>query len=200
MTTPPSCHMRCLRWSLVTPRLAPWLGSLWGSSATSNVVPMTKCPCNAFQIDAFGDHLQTCQTKSAATQVHDWVVYRFGRLLLKVDRRSATFTSLILSTVDCLYRPKKVKEFLPCSKEFFSFLIRSSNRPWYLSSTSIQKNKYCQSWTSPIKVWWWLSHLFRLHPKEIRLVVLQNKRHSCLHHIHELEGKVGWNHSTHYLR
>ena len=31
--------------------------------------------------------MQTCQTKSAATQVHDWVVYRFGRLLGSVGHR-----------------------------------------------------------------------------------------------------------------
>jgi hypothetical protein len=49
--------------------------------------PPRQCPCNAFQIDAFGDHLQTCQTKSAVTQEHDWVVYRFGLLLGSVGHR-----------------------------------------------------------------------------------------------------------------
>jgi hypothetical protein len=28
---------------------------------------LRQCPCNTFQIDCFGDHLQTCQVKSAAT-------------------------------------------------------------------------------------------------------------------------------------
>jgi hypothetical protein len=49
--------------------------------------PPRQCPCNDFQIDAFGDHLQTCQTKSAATQVHDWVVYRLGGILGSVGHR-----------------------------------------------------------------------------------------------------------------
>ena len=43
--------------------------------------------CNAFAYDPFGDHLQTCQTKSAASQVHDWVVYKLGVLLGSVGHR-----------------------------------------------------------------------------------------------------------------
>ena len=31
--------------------------------------------------------MQTCQAKSAATQVHDWVVYRFGSILGSVGHR-----------------------------------------------------------------------------------------------------------------
>ncbi len=45
---------------------------------------LRQCPCNAFQIDHFGDHLQTCQAKSAATQVHAWVVHRLGGILSSV--------------------------------------------------------------------------------------------------------------------
>ena len=37
--------------------------------------------------DIFGDHLQTCQTKSADSQVHDWVVYKLGTLLGSVGHR-----------------------------------------------------------------------------------------------------------------
>ena len=43
--------------------------------------------CNAFAYDPFGDHLQTCPTKSAASQVHDWVVYKLGALLGSVGHR-----------------------------------------------------------------------------------------------------------------
>jgi hypothetical protein len=35
----------------------------------------------------FGDHLQTCQAKSAATQAHDWVVRRLGGILSSVGHR-----------------------------------------------------------------------------------------------------------------
>ena len=49
--------------------------------------PLRQCPCNAFQIDYFGDHLQTSQAKSAATQVHDWVVRRLGGILSSVGHR-----------------------------------------------------------------------------------------------------------------
>jgi hypothetical protein len=48
---------------------------------------LRQCPCNAFQIDHFGDHLQTCQAKSAGTQVHDWAVYRLGVILGSVGHR-----------------------------------------------------------------------------------------------------------------
>ncbi len=43
--------------------------------------------CNAFFYDIFGDPLQTCQTKSATSQVHDWVVYKMGELLGSVGHR-----------------------------------------------------------------------------------------------------------------
>jgi len=48
---------------------------------------LSQCPCNVSQIDYFGDHLQTCQAKSAATQVHDWVVRRLGGILSSVGHR-----------------------------------------------------------------------------------------------------------------
>ncbi len=43
--------------------------------------PSEQCACNAFHYDFFGDHLQICQVTSAASQVHDWVVYRLGGIL-----------------------------------------------------------------------------------------------------------------------
>ncbi len=49
--------------------------------------PPQQCACNAFAYDTFGDHLQTCQTKSAASQVHDCVVYKWGALLGSVGHR-----------------------------------------------------------------------------------------------------------------
>ena len=58
---------------------------LWG--------PPQLCACNAlnkqhaFQHDMYGGHLQTCQVKSAASQVHDWVVHRLGDLLGSVGHR-----------------------------------------------------------------------------------------------------------------
>ena len=45
------------------------------------------CSCNAFHYDSFGDHLQTCQVKSADSQAHDWVVYRLGGILGSVGHR-----------------------------------------------------------------------------------------------------------------
>ena len=49
--------------------------------------PSQQCACNVFHHDSFGDHLQTCQVKSAASQVHDWVVYRLGGILGSVGHR-----------------------------------------------------------------------------------------------------------------
>ena len=42
---------------------------------------------NAFQLDSYGDHLQTCQTKCAATQVHVWFVYKLSGFLGSVGHR-----------------------------------------------------------------------------------------------------------------
>ena len=49
--------------------------------------PAQQCACNAFAYDTFEDHLQTCQTKSTASQVHDLVVYKLGTLLGSVGHR-----------------------------------------------------------------------------------------------------------------
>ncbi len=49
--------------------------------------PSQRCACNAFHYDAFGDHLQTCQVKSADSQVHDWVVYRLDGILGSVGHK-----------------------------------------------------------------------------------------------------------------
>jgi hypothetical protein len=49
--------------------------------------PAQQCTCNAFAYDPLGDHLQTCQTKSGASQVHDWVVYKLGVILGSVGHR-----------------------------------------------------------------------------------------------------------------
>jgi hypothetical protein len=44
-----------------------WFCSQLGVPIPELMGPLRQCPCNAFQIDYFGDHLQTCQGKSAAT-------------------------------------------------------------------------------------------------------------------------------------
>ncbi len=64
-----------------------WLCSQLGVPIPDLIGPLRQCPCNAFQIDYFGDHLQTCQAKSAATKVHDWVVLRLGVILGSVVHR-----------------------------------------------------------------------------------------------------------------
>ena len=46
--------------------------------------PSQWCACNAFDYDVCDDFdydVLTCQVKSAASQVHDWVVYRLGDIL-----------------------------------------------------------------------------------------------------------------------
>ena len=49
--------------------------------------PAQQYACNAFTYDTFGDHFQTCQTKSAASQVHDRGVYKLGAILGSVGHR-----------------------------------------------------------------------------------------------------------------
>ncbi len=64
-----------------------WFCSHLGVPIPELIGSLRQCPCNAFQIDYFGVHLQTCQAKSAATQVHDWVVRRLGVILSSVGHR-----------------------------------------------------------------------------------------------------------------
>ena len=51
--------------------------------------PGQQCVCKVFSYInyIFGYHFQTCQTKSAHPQVHDWVVYKLGSLLGSVGHR-----------------------------------------------------------------------------------------------------------------
>ena len=49
--------------------------------------PVQQCARNVFHYDTFGDHFQTCQTKSVDSQVHDWVVYKLGVILGSVGHR-----------------------------------------------------------------------------------------------------------------
>ncbi len=46
-----------------------WLCTQLGVPIPDLIGPLRQCHCNAFQIDCFGDHLQTCQVKSAATSI-----------------------------------------------------------------------------------------------------------------------------------
>ncbi len=64
-----------------------WLCSTLGVPIPDLIGTSQQCACNAFTYDSFEDHLQTCQFKSAATQVHDWVVYRLGGILGSVGHR-----------------------------------------------------------------------------------------------------------------
>ncbi len=48
---------------------------------------LRQCVCNVFHYDSFGDHIQTCQVKSVASQTHDWVMYRLGVILGSVGQR-----------------------------------------------------------------------------------------------------------------
>jgi hypothetical protein len=63
---------------------------LFYSTANKLNSPSQECDSNDFLYDSYGDHLQTCQTKSAASQVHEWVVYKLGALLGSVGRRVKT--------------------------------------------------------------------------------------------------------------
>jgi hypothetical protein len=70
-----------------SPQWESFFFSILGVSTPALLGPAQPCACNAFAYDPFGDHLQTCQTKSAASQVHDWVVYKLGSLLGYVGHR-----------------------------------------------------------------------------------------------------------------
>ena len=58
-----------------------WFCSTLGVPIPALIGPSQRCACNTFDYDVCGDLLQTCQVKSAASQVHEWVVYRLGGIL-----------------------------------------------------------------------------------------------------------------------
>jgi hypothetical protein len=58
-----------------------------GVPISALIGPPQQCACNSFHHDSFRDHLQTCKVKSAASQVHDWVVYRLGDIFGSVGHR-----------------------------------------------------------------------------------------------------------------
>jgi hypothetical protein len=64
-----------------------WLCTQLGVPIPDLIGPLRHCPCNVFQIDCFGDHLQTCQVKSADTELHDWAVYKLSGILGSVGHR-----------------------------------------------------------------------------------------------------------------
>jgi hypothetical protein len=64
-----------------------WFCSTLGVPIPVLIGPSQRCTCNTFHYDSFGDHLQTCQVKFAASQAHEWVVYRLGDILGSVGHR-----------------------------------------------------------------------------------------------------------------
>jgi hypothetical protein len=64
-----------------------WFCSTIGVPIPALIGPPQQCACNSFHSDSFGDHLQTCKVKSAASQVHEWVVYRLGDIFGSVGHR-----------------------------------------------------------------------------------------------------------------
>jgi hypothetical protein len=42
--------------------------------------PLAACGCKKFQLDALGDHLNTCTAHSGAKKAHDWVVHELADL------------------------------------------------------------------------------------------------------------------------
>ena len=47
---------------------------------------ITTCACKRFQIDAFGDHICTCQSHSGSTRAHDWAVSQLANLFRTTHR------------------------------------------------------------------------------------------------------------------
>jgi hypothetical protein len=66
-----------------------WFSFNLGVPIPALIGPPQQCTCNTFHYDSYGDHLQTCQTQSAASQVHDWVVYKLGALLGSVGHEQS---------------------------------------------------------------------------------------------------------------
>ena len=64
--------------------VSEWESFFWSRKL---IGPAQQCACNAFTYDTFRDHLQTCQSKSVVSLVHDWVVYELGALPCSVGHR-----------------------------------------------------------------------------------------------------------------
>jgi hypothetical protein len=69
-----------------------WICSHLGVPIPELIGPLRQCPCNAFQIDYFGDHFQTCQGKSVSTQVHI-LLQSDAQLLIKYGNIVLTTTT-----------------------------------------------------------------------------------------------------------
>jgi hypothetical protein len=63
-----------------------WFSSTLGVPIPVLIGPSQQYVFNVFRYDLYGDHLQTCQTQSGSSQVHDWVVYRLGTLFGSVGQ------------------------------------------------------------------------------------------------------------------
>ncbi len=55
--------------------------------APALIGPPQQYACNAFHYDLYGVHLQTCQSTSEISQVHEWVVHKWIVLLGSVGHR-----------------------------------------------------------------------------------------------------------------
>ena len=64
-----------------------WFCSTLGVPIPALIGPPHQCVCNSFDYDLYGNHLETCQTKSLVSPVHEWVVYKLGSLLGSVGHR-----------------------------------------------------------------------------------------------------------------
>ncbi len=60
-----------------------WFCSTLGVPIPTLIGPSQWCGCEYFHFDSFGHHLQTCQVKSVVSQVHHWVVYQLGDILVR---------------------------------------------------------------------------------------------------------------------
>jgi hypothetical protein len=50
-----------------------WFWTSLGVPSPGLIGPSQQCPDDVFLYDSYGDHLQTCPTKSEDSQVHSWV-------------------------------------------------------------------------------------------------------------------------------
>jgi hypothetical protein len=69
----------------LTSQSEAFICSSLGVPTPTHLGPSQQCACNVFAYDTFGDHLQTCQTKSATSQVHEWVVCKWTYFLVPCD-------------------------------------------------------------------------------------------------------------------
>jgi hypothetical protein len=143
------CHSNDDRFSV-----SQWESLIWSRldvPTPALLGPDQQCACNACAYDTLGDHLQTCETKSEVSQVHDWVVYKLGTFHGSVGHR---FVFLLFSVSLVYSHILRVNDSLSTVTKSLGDLSRASEKrarkdKWSTRRTSTSHTEYYENGNQP---------------------------------------------------